>query len=321
MRQGNADTSTSVLWSGSPTSTTTLARTATEGLSDAGTTAWSDQYTSALNFCPITDTPIQAWLMEGRLFISFPEELLGSISPAIYKGTEAFPLRKIEWSQEIVEKLQHHQSLHIFTSANQHNLSILSDLREAHVLDAGLNQFPNFSVMNGQTLHVRLATQDESIEIPLLVDLDVHCETDEIWSFEALLGCHRAQGSLAIMTTHQGKSKIQEISFDAAKAGGNDPATFQDIKLELNFEKGTTYLSLLIKHTCICYVTKNWSRSTGSAGSRFRPKIKTRHIDMFALSPRLPLLLVRGPRSYSEPGKWNGSRAVLPWGSWCSTQD
>jgi GT2 family glycosyltransferase/glycosyltransferase involved in cell wall biosynthesis len=257
MRQGNADTSTSVLWSGSPTSTTTLARTATEGLSDAGTTAWSDQYTSALNFCPITDTPIQAWLMEGRLFISFPEELLGSISPAIYKGTEAFPLRKIEWSQEIVEKLQHHQSLHIFTSANQHNLSILSDLREAHVLDAGLNQFPNFSVMNGQTLHVRLATQDESIEIPLLVDLEVHCETDEIWSFEALLGCHRAQGSLAIMTTHQGKSKIQEISFDAAKAGGNDPATFQDIKLELNFEKGTTYLSLLIKHTCICYVTKD----------------------------------------------------------------
>jgi GT2 family glycosyltransferase len=208
-------------------------------------------------FRPLTETKLQAWLVDSRLFVSSPEDLTRDFSPAIYRGNEGFSLTQIQWAPDIRERLKTRQSHRLFATQNQDLLAVLSDSRDSRILDSGLNQLPSYTLLHGQTLHVHLSTAEEAIDLPLLIDFEINCENQEVWSFEALLACHRAMGSLVVTTTHQGRSKTQAIAFDTRYAGGQECGDYQSVKLDLQLEPGTNYLTLSIRHGCIYFIAKD----------------------------------------------------------------
>lgn len=199
-------------------------------------------------FLPIAGTSIQAWLVESRLFVSMPEALANTVSPAIYQGSEGYAMRRMEWSQEIQERLKGHQMHRLFSVDHRNHLKILSESQDPRILNAGINQIPDFSITDGQTLHVQLPAVEESCDLPVLVDFELTCESDEIWTFESLLACHRAQGIFTIRTTHQGKPKYFSVDFLTEKPGGRSSSCYQNVTFKLSLEKGTTYVSLSIQH-------------------------------------------------------------------------
>jgi GT2 family glycosyltransferase len=207
-------------------------------------------------FRPFSEAKLQAWLVDSRLFILSPEELTRDFSPAIYRGEEGFALKRTQWTQDIRERLKTRQSHRLFATQNQDLLAVLSDSCDARILDAGVNQLPSYTLLGGQTLHVHLATAEEGIDLPLLVDFEMNCESQEVWSFEALLACHRAMGSLVVSTTHQGRSKSQAVAFDTKYAGGQEDGGYQSVRVDLQLESGTNYLSLSIRHGNIYFIAK-----------------------------------------------------------------
>lgn len=106
-------------------------------------------------------------------------------------------------------------------------------------------------------MHVRLSAAAEAFDLPLIADYSISCEDDEAWSFEAFLACHRAQGALEIITTHQGKTKIHTVDFASGKVGGLVSQGYQSAKVKLELQKGTTFLSLNLKHSNVIYEVKD----------------------------------------------------------------
>jgi GT2 family glycosyltransferase/glycosyltransferase involved in cell wall biosynthesis len=197
---------------------------------------------------PIEDTEINAWLAGSTLYLSVPDELATTIRPAIYKGSQGFALQRRDWSEDILKQLSGQRSFRLFNTENRNHLKILTDTRDSSVLDAGMNHIPYCSVIGGQTLHVHLSEAEQSFELPLLEGFEIDCESNETWAFETLLAVHRAQGSLEIITTHNGKAKSHCIEFDPGKTGGTAPVNYLRVNLEFSLEKGTTALTLNIKH-------------------------------------------------------------------------
>ena len=197
---------------------------------------------------PIEGTEIGSWLAGSNLYITVPAELAKEITPAIYKGSQGFPLKRTIWSEEILKQLTGHTSYRLFSTENRNHLTVLTETRDSHVIDAGINQIPYCSVVGGQTLHVHLSEAEQSVELPLLEGFEISCSSDETWTFEALIALHRAQGSLEFITTHNGKSKLHSMAFEPGKSGGTAPINYLFVNLELFLEKGTTIVALNIKH-------------------------------------------------------------------------
>lgn len=197
---------------------------------------------------PIEGTEISSWLAGSNLYIAVPEELSKTITPAVYKGTLGFPLKRTLWSEDVLKQLTGHRSYRLFAIENRTHLKILTETRDSHVLDAGINQIPYCSVVGGQTLHVHLSEAEQRLKLPLLDGFEISCSRNETWTFEALVALHRAQGSLEFITIHNGKSKSHSIAFEAGKTGGTAPINYLWINLELSLEKGTTIVAINIKH-------------------------------------------------------------------------
>lgn len=196
----------------------------------------------------IQETEICCWLVWPHLYVSFPDELANTISPAIYKGGQGFALNKTEWTDEILKELLSNQVIHLFSQRNRQYLKALSHDLNPPLLDIGINQIPSFSVHGGQTLHVHLLEAQNTFELSLLEDLEIQCLWSETWTFEALIAVHRAKGNLEIIISHNGKSKLSSVKFDSEKIGGMAPTHYLPIKVILPLEKGASKLSLKLKH-------------------------------------------------------------------------
>lgn len=197
---------------------------------------------------PIEGTEISSWLAGSNLYIAVPEELAKTITPAVYKGGQGFPFKRTPWSEGILKQLTEHKFYRLFAVENRNHLNVLTESRDSHILDAGINQIPYCSVVGGQTLHLHLSEAEQSLELPILEGFEISCSRNETWTFEALIALHRAQGSFEFITTHNGKSKSHSIAFEACKSGGTAPINYLCINFELSLEKGTTAVAINIKH-------------------------------------------------------------------------
>ncbi|MEB3259482.1 MAG: glycosyltransferase [Cyanobacteriota bacterium] len=203
------------------------------------------------DFRPLAETRIQSWLVDSQLFVSLPAETIGDFPPAVYKGQEGFSLNRIQWDQEILDRLQGRPAQRLLCLPHQHFIKALSENRDSHILDSGINQLPGYFIPGGETLHVHLSTTEENFEVSLIDDFKLECDRQEIWSLDCLLACHRAQGCLFITTTHHGKSHVQSVLFDGRKVGRSERAGYQAVKVDLHLEKGISHLSIRIKHARI----------------------------------------------------------------------
>jgi hypothetical protein len=89
---------------------------------------------------PIEGTEISSWLAGSNLYIAVPEELSHTITPAIYKGSQAFPLKRTHWSEDVLKQLTGHKSYRLFAAENRNHLKVLTETRDSHIIDAGINQ-------------------------------------------------------------------------------------------------------------------------------------------------------------------------------------
>jgi GT2 family glycosyltransferase/glycosyltransferase involved in cell wall biosynthesis len=194
----------------------------------------------------LDELEISAWLAGNHLYLTVPEEVAASITPAIYKGTQGYGLKRVSWSKEILNQLSQSRVYQLLSAHNRHYLKVLDRSPDTHFLDSGINQIDGFALHGGDTLHLHLSDSQQGVKIPLVENFQLTCPASELWSFEGLLAVHRGKGRLEIITTHKQTSKTYWVDFQQDKIGGTSRKKYLLAKLEFPLEEGTTTLTINI---------------------------------------------------------------------------
>jgi len=199
----------------------------------------------------IESTGMEAWLVNSRLYLRVPEEydsIEAVARPTIHKGSHAYSMEEARWSEQIISALSSKQHYNLLSLENRQRLTVSTAGEHGEMVESGINQLPDWSLIGGDTLHIRISEPNQGLSIEVMRELQVETLVRERWVFECLIASHRASGSLEVTCRHDDTTKTYSVDFDSSKTGGLHPEGYLSATLDLPMEIGRSEISLSINH-------------------------------------------------------------------------